>query len=127
MFVEKKLNKSGSTSVRIMQKVHGRRRCVKVIGCSSDIEEIGLLVKRGNRWIEEHRNGMPLFELEDEAVAYDTTVTIDHNKIAEDTRLDGLKGYVTNSKIKDEEVAESCWSWNGHSGKRQTRRTKSPA
>jgi hypothetical protein len=107
MFVEKKLNKSGSTSVRIMQKVHGRRRCVKVIGCSSDIEEIGLLVKRGNRWIEEHRNGMPLFELEDKAVAYDTTVTIDHNKIAEDTRLDGLKGYVTNSKIKDEEVAEN--------------------
>lgn len=71
MFVEKKLNKSGSTSVRIMQKVHGRRKCVKVIGCSSDIEEIGLLIKRGNRWIEDHRNGMPLFELEDEAVAYD--------------------------------------------------------
>ena len=71
MFVEKKLNKSGSTSVRIMQKVHGRRKCVKVIGCSSDIEEIGQLIKRGNRWIEEHRNGMPLFELEDEAVAYD--------------------------------------------------------
>ena len=38
---------------------------------SSDIEEIGLLIKRGNRWIEDHRNGMPLFELEDEAVAYD--------------------------------------------------------
>ena len=31
MFVEKKLNKSGSTSVRIMQKVHGRRKCVKVL------------------------------------------------------------------------------------------------
>lgn len=71
MFVEKRLNKSGSTSVRIMQKVHGRRKCVKVIGCSSDIEEIGQLINRGNRWIEEHRNGMPLFELEDEAVAYD--------------------------------------------------------
>ena len=37
----------------------------------------------------------------------ETTVTIDQNKIAEDTRLDGLKGYVTNSKIKDEEVAEN--------------------
>ena len=61
----------GSTSVRVMQKVHGKRKSVKVIGCSSDIEEIGLLIKRGNRWIEEHRNGMPLFELEDEAVAYD--------------------------------------------------------
>ena len=71
MFVEKKLNKSGSTSVRIMRKVHGMRKCVKVMGCSSDVDEIGLLVKRGNRWIEEHQRSVPLFEFDDEAVAYD--------------------------------------------------------
>ena len=71
MFVEKKLNKSGSTSVRIMRKVHGKRKCVKVMGCSSDAEEIGLLIKRGNRWIEEHQRSVPLFEFDDEAVAYD--------------------------------------------------------
>jgi transposase len=71
MFVEKKLNKSGSTSVRIMRKVHGKRKCVKVMGCSSDVDEIGLLVKRGNRWIEEHQRSVPLFEFDDEAVAYD--------------------------------------------------------
>ncbi len=71
MFVEKKQNKSGSTSVRIIQKVHGKRKCVKVIGCSSDAEDIGLLVKRGSRWIEEHQAGVPLFEFDDEAVAYD--------------------------------------------------------
>ena len=71
MFVEKKLNKSGSTSVRIMQKVRGKRKCVKVMGCSSDAEEIGLLIKRGNRGIEEHQRGVPLFEFDDEAAAYD--------------------------------------------------------
>ena len=71
MFVEKKLNKSGSTSVRIMQKVQGKRKCVKVMGSSSDAEEIGLLIKRGNRWIEEHQRGLPLFEFDDEATAYD--------------------------------------------------------
>ena len=71
MFVEKKPNKSGSTSVRIMRKVHGKRKCVKVMGCSSDAEEIGLLIKRGNRWIEEHQRSVPLFEFDDEAVAYD--------------------------------------------------------
>ncbi len=71
MFVEKKQNKSGSTSVRIMRKVHGKRKCVKVMGYSSDAEEIGLLIKRGNRWIEEHQRGVPLFEFDDEAVAYD--------------------------------------------------------
>ena len=71
MFVEKKQNKSGSTSVRIIQKVHGKRKCVKVIGCSSDAEEIVFLIKRGNRWIEEHQTGVPLFEFDDEAIAYD--------------------------------------------------------
>ncbi|WP_373722441.1 MULTISPECIES: IS1634 family transposase [Bacteroidales] len=71
MFVEKKLNKSGSTSVRVMQKVHGKRKCVKVIGHSNDTGEIELLVKRGDRWIEDHRTGVPLFEFDDEAAAYD--------------------------------------------------------
>ena len=71
MFVEKKLNKSGSTSVRIMRKVQGKRKCVKVMGCSRDAGEIGLLVKRGNRWIAERQRSAPLFELDDEAVAYD--------------------------------------------------------
>jgi len=71
MFVEKKANKSGSTSVRVMQKVHGKRKCVKVIGYSSDADEIDMLIKRGNRWIEEHQVGVPLFEFDDEAVAYD--------------------------------------------------------
>ena len=68
MFVEKKLNKSGSTSVRIMQKVHGKRKCVKVIGCSSDAEEIGVLIKRGSRWIEEHQAGVPLIEPKSDAL-----------------------------------------------------------
>ena len=76
MFVEKKLNKSGSTSVRVMQKVHGKRKCVKVIGHSNDTGEIELLVKRGGRWIEEHRTGVPLFEFDDEAAAYDRVLAV---------------------------------------------------
>ena len=74
MFVEKKLNKSGSTSVRIIQKVQGKRKCVKVIGCGNGAEEIGMLVKRGVRWIEDHQTGVPLFEFDDEAAAYDKVV-----------------------------------------------------
>ena len=34
----------------------------------------------------------------------EATVTIDQDKIAEDARLDGLKGYVTNSKIRNKAV-----------------------
>lgn len=71
MFVEKKLNKSGSISVRVMQKVHGKRKCIKVMGCSCDADEVAMLIKRGNRWVEERQAGLPIFELDDEAVAYD--------------------------------------------------------
>ena len=71
IFVEKKLNISGCTSVRVMQKVHGKRRCVRVMGCSSDAEEIAMLIKLGNWWIEEHQTGVPLFEFDDESIAYD--------------------------------------------------------
>ena len=45
MFVEKKLNKSGSISVRVMQKVHGKRKCIKVMGCSCDADEVAMLIK----------------------------------------------------------------------------------
>lgn len=71
MFVEKKDNKSGSTTVRVMRKVGGKRKSVKVIGCSNNEEEIELLVKQGRRWMEEHQKGIPLFDLDDQAVAYD--------------------------------------------------------
>ena len=71
MFVEKKLNKSGSTSVRIIDKSGGKKRFVKAVGCSSDCGEIEMYVKQGARWIEEHMQGMPLFEIDDKAVAYD--------------------------------------------------------
>lgn len=37
----------------------------------------------------------------------ETTVTINLEKIAEDAHLDGLKGYVTNSKIKDKDIVEN--------------------
>lgn len=71
MFVEKKSNKSGSTSVRIIDKSGGKKRFVKAVGCSSDREEIEMYVKQGARWIEEHMQGVPLFEVDDKAVAYD--------------------------------------------------------
>lgn len=71
MFVEKKKNKSGSTSVRVMRKLRGKRKCVKMIGCSSDVEEIASLMKLGEKWVDEHQHGLSLFENDDEALAYD--------------------------------------------------------
>ena len=37
----------------------------------------------------------------------EATVSIDQDKIAEDARIDGLKGYVTNSKIRNKAVVEN--------------------
>lgn len=40
MFVRKKRNKSGSTSIQIIQKIDGRNKIIKTIGCSNDEGEI---------------------------------------------------------------------------------------
>jgi len=40
MFVRKKTNRSGSTSVQIVQKIHRKNTILKTIGCSKDPEEV---------------------------------------------------------------------------------------
>lgn len=71
MFVEKKKNKSGSTSVRVMKKLCGKRKCVKSIGCSRDEAEIAKFMKQGEKWIDEHQRGLSLFETDEDAITYD--------------------------------------------------------
>ena len=44
MFIRKKSNKSGSTSVQIVKKIGRSNRIIKTIGCSSDPKEIEQLV-----------------------------------------------------------------------------------
>jgi len=55
MYVRKKKNKSGSTSIVIVDKSRGRYLEVKTIGVSSDESEITRLVREGREWIVEHR------------------------------------------------------------------------
>jgi transposase len=47
MFVRKKHNKSGSTSIQILQKVGRKNQVVRTIGCSSDPQEIERLYQQG--------------------------------------------------------------------------------
>lgn len=75
MFVEKKKNRSGSTSVRVMKKLHGRRKCVRSIGCSCCEEEISRFVKQGEKWVEEHQLGLSLFETDENAITYDSIMS----------------------------------------------------
>jgi transposase len=52
MFVRRKPNKSGVTSVQVIDKTTGRYRLVKTIGSSRDVNQVNQLVEQGNQWIK---------------------------------------------------------------------------
>ncbi len=51
MFVRKKINKSGTTSVVVVDKVRGKFNCISTIGVSKDPDEIARFVEQGNKYI----------------------------------------------------------------------------
>jgi transposase len=51
MFVRKKKNRSGSTSIVIVKKVAGRVNYIKTIGISSDEQEIERLLSKGHEYL----------------------------------------------------------------------------
>jgi len=61
MFVRKNRNRSGSISVQIISKEHGKYRVVKIIGFSKDPDEIEKLVMEANNYINYPLNQPPLF------------------------------------------------------------------
>lgn len=69
MFVRKKKNNSGSTSIQVIAKTRkGTNKLIKTIGCSTDDDEIDRLYKDGLKFI----NGPSLFDASyDEALHYD--------------------------------------------------------
>ncbi|MFV0555024.1 MAG: IS1634 family transposase [Mangrovibacterium sp.] len=61
MFVRKKKNRSGTTSVIVVDKSNNRFREVKSIGTSSNEEGIEDFVFLGRKWIDERSNGADMF------------------------------------------------------------------
>ncbi len=53
MFVRKKPNKSGSTSVVVIEKRKGKACYLKTIGVSSDENEINEFYAQGKKWIKQ--------------------------------------------------------------------------
>jgi hypothetical protein len=51
MFVRKKKNRSGTTSIVVIDKSSGLFREVKTIGISSDDQEIASFFEQGKKWI----------------------------------------------------------------------------
>jgi transposase len=60
MFVRKKPNKSGLTSVQVIDKSQGKYKVVKTIGCSKDTTEIENLVSKAKRFIQDYTGAQQL-------------------------------------------------------------------
>lgn len=61
MFVRRKPNRSGSTSVVVIEKRNGKVCYLKTIGTSSDTREIDELYAQGKRWIEQQIGQRDMF------------------------------------------------------------------
>jgi len=63
MFIRKKKNRSGTTSIVVVDKSNGRFRELKTIGVSSDDKEIAVLYQQGKKWIDSHCGNRDMFGL----------------------------------------------------------------
>jgi hypothetical protein len=63
MFVRKKKNKSGSTSIVVIDKSRHKFRELETMGVSSDEKEINKLYYAGKKWISSHCGERYLFEI----------------------------------------------------------------
>ncbi|GAB6013607.1 IS1634 family transposase [Viscerimonas tarda] len=61
MFVRKKKNRSGTTSVVIVAKGNGKTNYVKTIGTSSDESEIERLYQQGKKWLSAYLGERDMF------------------------------------------------------------------
>ncbi len=68
MFVRKKKNRSGTTSIVVVDKRSGIYREIITIGTSDDISEIESLYLQGKKWISRYLGDQNIFEAHDKAV-----------------------------------------------------------
>lgn len=61
MFVRKKKNRSGTTSIIVAVKQNGKFKELKTIGVAKNEEEIARFYNEGKAWIDRHVNGEDLF------------------------------------------------------------------
>lgn len=68
MFIRNKPNASGSVSVQVIQKVKGRYKVVKTVGCATTQHKIDNLVNLAKQEVDELSRQRQLFESESDAV-----------------------------------------------------------
>ena len=74
MFVRKKPNTSGSTSVQVIDKSSGSYKVVKTMGSSDDPQQIDRLIRRAHQWIS-HQLGQSELDFHDEKQLYHSFIS----------------------------------------------------
>ena len=74
MFVRKKINRSGSTSIVVVDKSGGKIRYLKTVGVSSDEKELAELYRQGKKWVSDHSVGEDMFTASARALEEQQTV-----------------------------------------------------
>jgi transposase len=62
MFIRKKKNRSGTTSVVVVSKSYGKFKELKTIGVGSNVSEIESLVLKGKSWMESYCGELDIFK-----------------------------------------------------------------
>lgn len=68
MFIRKKKNRSGTTSIVVVEKRKGIYHEIVTIGTSKDIQELESLHLKGRKWISSHTGEQDIFEVHDKAI-----------------------------------------------------------
>lgn len=68
VFIRKKRNRSGTTSIVVVEKRNGIYREIKTIGTSIDLDEIDSLYLQGKKWISNHLGEQNIFETHDKVL-----------------------------------------------------------
>ena len=81
MFIRKKRNKSGSTSIQIINKSGGKYRVVESVGCGKSDQEISTLILKARGLLKQYAGNLELF-CDGEESQYETILTsITNNQI----------------------------------------------
>lgn len=81
MFIRKKPNSSGSTSVQVIQKINGRYKVYKTIGCATRLQEIERLILVAKQEIDNLSAQSKLFVSEADQAVEQTLSTISNGDI----------------------------------------------
>lgn len=87
MFVRKNKNRSGSTSVQVVEKVGRKNKVIKTIGVSFDPSEIKCLVEQGVLFIKGKKGQIDLFPSKEDKIVRDFVSTLGND----DLRIVGPK------------------------------------